>query len=221
MANAISETITRPVGPLPLWGWVGVGIGGLVVVRLVGRRTTTQPNVVIPFTPNTGGGGGISVTEPPPSSSAPVGGPVTTLPGTTPTSTIDALKLYAAEFIGTLTRQVGFTLSYSDKGQRVDRQIVYQAGQTVEACGGGPKPPPIMVVGSWVCQAVGTVGSTGLTQKSWVWDRTTGVDNSAELQRLGLPTSTDVFNNGTQFPFAASMSSQGIGSMQGLITPTG
>lgn len=61
----VGETLTRPVGPLPVWGWAAVGVGGFVVYRVVrgGIGGSSSSGQLIPYDTSggsAGGGGGSS-----------------------------------------------------------------------------------------------------------------------------------------------------------------
>jgi len=68
--GAIKETLTRKVGPLPIWGWGSVIVGGIVAFRFVGKRggtatATTNPvasAVAGGFVGNYGSGSGVGGT---------------------------------------------------------------------------------------------------------------------------------------------------------------
>ena len=71
--SRISSTLTRKVGPLPVWGWGLAAVGAVIAVRLVaGRRggSTAAAGPVGPLPPNalwtpTGAGGGDGTSPPP------------------------------------------------------------------------------------------------------------------------------------------------------------
>ena len=66
--EAAKSTLTRKVGPLPVWGWVAVAVGGVVAFVLVKRRSGTGGTAAVTnpvtsavvggFAGNYGGGGG-------------------------------------------------------------------------------------------------------------------------------------------------------------------
>ncbi len=69
--------LTHKLGPLPVWGWGALGIGALVLVRVLGARRGASGSAgatVGPLPPNAlgaGGGGGGDGSVPNPSPSAP------------------------------------------------------------------------------------------------------------------------------------------------------
>lgn len=61
---ALTDTLTRPVGPLPLWGWGAVGVGGFLVYRVVRGGTSGGVSVPIASTlpvDQSGSGGAFSL----------------------------------------------------------------------------------------------------------------------------------------------------------------
>jgi LysM repeat protein len=62
-ASGLTENLTRKVGPLPLWGWGAVAVGGFVILRFVGGRgssggsTSTVSTAQDVSTPDLGNGG--------------------------------------------------------------------------------------------------------------------------------------------------------------------
>lgn len=65
--SGLTENLTRKVGPLPLWGWAGVAVGGYAIFKVIGSRgssggstVSTAQDLSTGTTPDLGAGGGAS-----------------------------------------------------------------------------------------------------------------------------------------------------------------
>lgn len=81
-----SAALGRKVGPLPVGGWAAIGIGTIVIVKLLrggssgGSDVVTIPDAFAGYADGGGGGGGgttVPATSPPAGSGTPAGAPAT------------------------------------------------------------------------------------------------------------------------------------------------
>lgn len=118
---------TRKVGPLPVIAWVGIGVGGFVVFRLL-TGGSSSGNAASPGTgalpafdgsgTDAGGGGGTTTTPP-----APVPNPLP-VPGSTPSAV--TLKFLQPTKIFTTA---GTSLGYGHSGETYSASKIHLLGQ--------------------------------------------------------------------------------------------